>query len=472
MALTKSQFVTYMDCPMHLWAQENDLFEDKERNIYLEHLSRQGYIVEDLAEEFLKQKLEKEYPVGSIIKFQHNLNDGNYEAILDAVITDTQNNTVDIYEIKSSSSVKLKHKYEVTFQHLLATTQLPVHKTYLIHVNSDYVRQGEVDLEKLFVVEDMTDTILKFQDEVERERAKAKQLLFETKPPTEDVCDSPKTCPCPSLCHTDLPNYSIYDIPDMRKKSIQFQTLKTMGIKDPLFIPSDFLLTTYQERYLESLRKRQAVINKQRIREILDELVFPLYFVDYETFGPAIPQFDGYQPYQNIVFQYSLHVVHDQKAKEIEHFEYLHTDKTEPSKQFVKDLLSHIGETGSIISWYKPFENSRNKELAELVPEYKERLLDLNERTYDLMEIFKNQHYVDYRFRGSSSIKSVLPVLIPHLSYKKLNIQKGDVAMLEWYNLINEYTGEERKQTIEDLLEYCKLDTYAMVEIWRVLEKL
>jgi hypothetical protein len=468
MALTKSQFITYLNCPMHLWAKVNKLEEKQERNYFREHLSKQGYKVEDLAEEFLKEKL-KQYPTGSTIELQHKLNDGNYEAIVDVLIKDKKNNTVDIYEIKSSSHVKRSHSYGVTFQHILAKELLNINKTYLVHINSDYVKQGEIDLEQFFVITDMTDEILKHQDEVEVERANAKKLIGSKKPPENETCTKPKDCPCPSLCHYNLPKFSIYDIPDMRKKGVQFMTLQTMEIKDPTNIPSDFLLTTHQEKFLQSLRTKKPVIDRNAIKQQLDNLVYPLYFVDYETFGPAIPIYNNYKPYQNIVFQYSLHIVDEENN--ITHHEYIHTSKEEPSKTFIEDLLDKIGDKGTVISWYKPFENSRNKELAKLQPEYKKRLLDINSRTFDLMEIFKKQHYVDYRFRGSSSIKNVLPVLVPSLSYKDLNINKGDVAMLKWYEAV---FGEDKdkEQTIKDLLEYCKLDTWAMVEIWRKLKNL
>lgn len=468
MALTKSQFITYLDCPMHLWAKVNNLEEKTERNYFREHLSKQGYKVEDLAEEFLTDKL-KQYPIGSTIELQHKLSDGNYEAIVDVLIKDNKNNTVDLYEIKSSSQVKRSHSYGVTFQHILAKELLPVNKTYLIHINSDYVRQGKIDLEQFFTITDMTDEILKHEDEVERERATAKKLVESTKPPENETCTRPKDCPCPSLCHYNLPKYSIFDIPDMRKSGEQFKTLQTMGIKDPSNIPLDFLLTTHQEKFLQSLRSKKSVIDKQAIKQQLDKLEYPLYFVDYETFGPAIPIYDNYKPYQNIVFQYSLHIV--EEDNNIDHHEYLHINKEEPSKTFIEDLLDKIKNKGTVISWYKPFENSRNKELAKLQPEYKKQLLDINKRTFDLMDIFKKQYYVDYRFRGSSSIKKVLPVLVPSLSYKNLNIDKGDVAMLKWYEAI---FGEDKnkEQTIKDLLEYCKLDTWAMVKIWRELQSL
>lgn len=469
MALTKSQFITYLDCPMHLWAESNGLEEKKPRNTFLEHLARQGYKVEDLAEKYITDKVKKEYPSGSTVEFQYEINDGNYLAQIDILVKDKQNNTVDIYEVKSSSHVKHAHEYGVTFQHLLAKNLLPVNKTYLVYVNSKYIKQGEIDLKQLFVIEDMTDTILKHRDEVEIKRAQAKDMLANSKPPINETCRKPKTCPCPNLCHYNLPNYSIYDIPDMRKNGSQFMELMAMGIQDPTYLPSDFLLTSHQEKYLSSLKTKKPVIDNRKIKQKLDNLEFPLYFIDYETFGPAIPYFDNYSPYQSIVFQYSLHVVKDKQGKEIEHFEYLHTDPTEPSQQFIEHMLNNIGEKGSIISWYKPFENSRNKELAVLQPAYADRLLNLNERTFDLMDIFKKQDYVDFRFRGSSSIKNVLPVLVPTLSYKNLNISKGDVAMLEWDNLIHHYSGEQKEQTIKDLLEYCKLDTWAMVEIWKYL---
>ena len=135
-------------------------------------------------------------------------------------------------------------------------------------------------------------------------------------------------------------------------------------------------------------------------------------------------------------------------------------------------MRQDISDTGSVVVWNKSFECPRNKELGQLFPEYNDFFLGMNSRVYDLKDIFTKNYYVDPGFHGSNSIKDVLPVLAPHLSYKDLAIGKGDLASVRWYEIA---VGEDKSgadQVFADLLEYCKLDTFAMVEIYNVLRKI
>jgi len=199
---------------------------------------------------------------------------------------------------------------------------------------------------------------------------------------------------------------------------------------------------------------------------------YPLYFLDYETFNPAIPLFPGYQPYEQIVFQYSLFVVKAPGAKP-QHYEALIADGRDPAPLIAQNLLKNIGSEGSVVVWYKPFEAGRNKDLARHCPEHAEQLLGINERLFDLMLIFRDGHYIHPDFKGSASLKVVLPALCPALGYNEMTIPDGEAAMLTWYWL---HTGtipaEERQKTIEAMKAYCKMDTYGMVAIWDKLRTL
>lgn len=184
-----------------------------------------------------------------------------------------------------------------------------------------------------------------------------------------------------------------------------------------------------------------------------------------------VPYFDGQRPYQQVPFQYSLHIIRE-PGGEVEHTEYLHRDNSNPAPQVAEHLVSDLGETGSIITWNMMFETGVNKELARMHPEYAEQILAINERVVDLMMPFKSKWYDDPRFEGSASIKKVLPVLVPELSYKALGIQEGNTAQRLWMEAVLDGTREsEKQQILADLLEYCKLDTLAMVRIWQELMK-
>ncbi len=472
-SLTKPNFLTFLDSPLHLWAEVNNQLEDKELSVYDQLIAKQGYKVEKLAKKFLEQKLKNEYPGGSTIEFQYQLTDGSYEAKIDALVHDAVNNTYDLYEIKSSTKIDKQHKYDVTFQYLIGKATLPINKTYLVHINSDYVKNRELNLNQFFVIEDMKVVIDKLEDEVFRLRSDALEIINLTKPPLESHCYKPKTCPCKNLCHPDLSEYPVYDLSWW--KAGQYEKLVAKGYQDLIDVSKEDELNPKQLLQLRSIKQNKPIIDSEGIKRELGNLTFPLYFLDYETYGSAVPIFDGYKPYQHIVFQYSLHVLETPDSKELKHFEFLETRKQDPSENITKALLSVIGDNGSIIVWNKNFECKRNEELAQLQPLYADELLALNERVYGLMEIFKDGLYVDYRFHGSASIKKVLPVLVPELSYDGMEIGEGATAMTKWWEMVNGFGTKNKyfsgkKQTIAwNLLKYCELDTLAMVEIWRVL---
>ena len=213
-------------------------------------------------------------------------------------------------------------------------------------------------------------------------------------------------------------------------------------------------------------------IDREAIKQFLDGLQYPLYFLDYETLMSLIPYFDGLRPYQQVPFQYSLHLLQTPDAS-LEHKEYLHQENSSPSRPLTEQLLADICTEGTVLVWYEGFEKSRNTELGNMIPEYKHAMESLNGRVVDLMTPFKEKWYDDPRFEGSASIKKVLPVLCPELSYKTLGIQEGASAQRLWMEAILDGTRDgEKQQILSDLLEYCKLDTLAMVEIFNKLRNI
>jgi hypothetical protein len=174
------------------------------------------------------------------------------------------------------------------------------------------------------------------------------------------------------------------------------------------------------------------------------------------------------------VFQYSLHVLRSPEA-EPEHYECLILDG-DPSERIAKSLRENIGDKGTVISWFAPFENSRNRELGKMLPEYKTFMDNVVARTYDLMKIVEDQHYVHPDFHGRSSIKKVLPAIFPNdpeLDYKKLGVKNGTDAIESYRKIVDgELVGVDAKQKKQEMLEYCKLDTYAMYKLWKFFYEL
>jgi hypothetical protein len=182
--------------------------------------------------------------------------------------------------------------------------------------------------------------------------------------------------------------------------------------------------------------------------------------------------YDGYKPQQQMVFQYSLHKLESLNG-DIRHTEHLAVTKDDPSKSLIKQLREDIGDTGTVFVWFKPFEMTRNKELAIIHPEYADFLEDLNDRIYDLGDFINFGFYLHPKFKGSWSIKNVLPIMVPELSYDEMEIGKGDQAMIAWWELINDRLSmDDAEKTKTALLAYCELDTLAMVKIWEKLFEL
>jgi len=337
-------------------------------------------------------------------------------------------------------------------------------RLFILHLNKEYVRESQLDIERLFVTEDVTQKALEFADQVKVVLPLAWDTAGSASMGGIPHCYKPGSCPCPSLCHPNLPDYSIYDISYIREnKKIQLLEQGILDIKD---VPVDFPLNDKQRLIIEVACTNKEHIDHEAIQGEFQRFVYPLYFLDYETCIIAIPRFDGYHPQQQVVFQYSLHKMESPDG-EVIHTDHLAVTKDDPSIPLLRQLRGDMGDTGTIFVWNKSFEMARHKELAVIHPEYADFLLDLNERIYDLSDFVKNGWYLHPGFKGSWSIKNVLPVMVPELSYEDMQIGAGDQAMVAWWGMINDSTpADEVEKTKGALLKYCQLDTWAMVRIW------
>ncbi|MCB2178594.1 DUF2779 domain-containing protein [bacterium] len=469
MNLTKTDFLIYLNAPMHLWADKHDQLTETTPSLYDLHLMKQGQAVENMARDFLIDYLAENHPK-AVLEFQKTVSDGPYLARLDGAVYHPDEDCWDIYEIKSASSIRKEHLYDAAFQRLVAERELNVRNTYLMHINKAFQQLGEASLEGLFQVVNVDTEIDDLRAALLTGREAAWKITSREQPAGVETCLKPGTCPCPELCHPSLPDHPIYDIPRLSaKKARELQSMGITAIED---IPADYPLSENQRRHVNVVQARQPQIDPAGIRAELENMHFPLYFLDYETFNPAVPMYAGYAPYQHMVFQYSLDVYPGVDA-EPAHHEYLATEPGDPALPLVEHLLERIGEHGSVVVWNKAFEGGRNREMAALYPQYAARLENINARMYDLMEIFSKGKYVHPDFHGSASIKYVLPVLAEDLNYEGMAVSKGDEAMMAWMRLMTEpLTDEEKAQIQRDMLAYCALDTLAMVRNWQFLVNL
>lgn len=275
-------------------------------------------------------------------------------------------------------------------------------------------------------------------------------------------------CSSFSVFNPNVPDYSVHDISRIRPEKIKsLIDLNVMSVGD---ISDNFQLTDNQRTQVNLEKTQKAQINQENIRQLLNGLEYPLYFFDYETYTAAIPILDGFSPHQHMPFQVSIHEL--DLDGNLKHFEYL----AEKIDNLVLGLIAFMKKTilpkGKIVSWHASFENTRNKEIAQIYPAHSHFLHDLNNRTFDLEPIFK-KNYLLPGFKGRTSIKNVLPVLLTRFSYENLDIQDGTQAMVNWRKMIfDDISDYEREKIKKALLDYCKMDTIALVEILRHLQSI
>lgn len=471
--LTKSDFVAYIDSPRHLWAIKHNKLTEVEVNAFLEHLFEQGYAVEAYGEKYINEILIPEYNVSkNNVLFQPTAVDSEFEARADVLIKNPKTNKWDMYEIKSSTEVKRQHRYDVTFQSLVFGKNYDLGEIYILHLNPDYTRSGGIDLSRLFVRTNVTNIVSDLIHEVQILRYDALEILAENDYTSVQSCIRPKLCPCIGLCHQNLPDYSIYDINNLTANEKKIRELEKLGVISIDNVPPNFPLSDKQRFQVQVAQSNQASIDSDLIGKSFEKLQYPIYFIDYESFNPAIPMYDGYKPYDQIPFQWSLHVK-ETPTSELKHYEFIETQQIDPIVNFLSAMKSVVGTNGSVIVWNKAFEGTQNKRMGEIHPEFKEFCESMNSRLYDLMEIFRDGLYADRKFKGSYSIKKVLPVLVPSLSYKGMNIAEGATAMASWNEMVYGNANSTQKEQIRaDLLKYCELDTLAMVRIFEKLEEL
>jgi CRISPR/Cas system-associated exonuclease Cas4 (RecB family) len=490
MILTKTEFKEWLLCGKCLWLKKKrpDEYVAGEFSLFLKKLIKDGYKVESYVQKLFpdgifvsgnKEALlskTKELITGDKPIFQATFEtkQGLF-AKVDMLNFNKETGKWDLYEIKASSEIKtdLKHNHikDVVFQTIVVEDAgVKVGDSYIIYINKKYRRSGEVDLKELFVIENVTEAVEGQKDEVRAEIENALESLGK-----EDIllegCDClyrshGQRCDSFFKFNPQVPEYSVHHIVTGNKLKL----LLADGIVDIKNIPEGFDLTDIQSGKVNLQMTGRPQIDKGAIEKTLSKLVFPIYFLDYETYGSPIPLLDGYKTNQQIVFQVSVHKLDEDGT--LEHFEYL-ADKLDGATKGLVDMLkTHIGPVGSVVVWYESFEKGRNAELAELHPESSDFLEDLNSRVFDLMKVFKKD-YLHPEFLGSASIKKVLPVLLPELSYKSLDIQDGTMALSEWEKMIKEDMNEKDVKNIrENLLKYCALDTLAMVEIYKKLKEL
>ncbi len=382
-----------------------------------------------------------------------------------------------LYEVKGNNSLKensreIDHIEDATFQAIVLKEQgIDLENVFIIHLNKNYVRGDDVVASELFVLSDITEKVKEREPRTRLRMERAKLDLLKSDQESV-VCDCiykgrSTHCKTFSYSYPHVPSISVHDIARISPKKLI--SLINSNILNIDAIPDTFELTKIQRSQVNSCKLEKPIFDHVAIKQDLQKLSYPLYFLDYESYSSPIPLFKGFKPWQQMPFQFSLQVLTNPNSEPV-HFEYLHKINSDPSASIIQKLMSLIGSTGNVIVWHKSFEQMINNELGERYPEHKAFLQGLNDRIFDLEEIFKRQLYVDASFNGRTSIKHVLPALFSDFSYKKLAIQSGDDAAAKWFAMIGTNASEKERHAIgEDLRRYCHFDTSAMYKIWQFL---
>jgi len=376
----------------------------------------------------------------------------------------------EIYEVKSSTSLKDIYIPDAAVQYYVAKgAGLEVSGVFLIHVNNRYVRKGDIEVEKLFTINDVTYEVARMQDMVEGEIAAQKIMLKGGIPKTDigQYCREPYDCDFIGHCWRHIPDDSVFEIKGSR--SFPF-TLYKNGIVHMKDVPV-YMLSHNQIIQVEAAIEKKTFASKESIRDFVDALWYPQCFLDFETFSSPIPPLDGTRPYQQIPYQYSLHIIEDEGSEPVHH-EYLAYPKKDPRRELISKLLSEIPEGACVIAYVADFEKGVLNDLAEYFPEFKPRIRAITEGMVDLALPFQKRYLYDWRFKGSYSLKVILPVIVPDLSYAGMEIHDGGVAMQAYEKLHASVDPLETQRIRKALLEYCRLDTWAMVRIVKKLKEI
>lgn len=493
MKLTKTDYLIFRDCGKNAWLKVHkpDIYYAKPLSAFDQGIIETGNEVDELARDLFPGGVlltsrdaaeETMELVNSHINviYQPVFETEKYKIVCDIIVWDDVTQVYDLYEVKASNSGENKkakdelYSYDIAFQYLvLKELNIPIGKLNLVRLNSEYVRGGDLDIDNLFSIEDFTENVLNITEVVSEEMKNAYEILSSKVEPFGNCkcITRGRSSHCTTFSYSNplVSPYSVHDISRIGSSKSKLAELIDRGIFKIEDVPEDFPLSEKQRNQVMATQFDKIIINKEEIQEFLDTISTPISFLDYETFPSGIPRFTGFSPFNQITFQFSLHVVNE-IGKEPEHFEFIFTESTNPDVAFIEALKKYLPETGHIVVWNKSFEMGRNKDLAKRNPEYQIFLEDVNSRVIDLMDIFSNQHFVHPKFKGKTSIKYILPVLAPDLSYKALDIQEGATASNTWDMIVSDgYSKEEALEKTEQLLTYCELDTLAMYRIWKYL---
>ena len=453
--LSKSKYLNGLQCQKYLWLLFNDKEKVSQPDSSTQHIFDEGHRIGELAKRLFPNGIDisSEDFVGNLDKTRELLSSNkplfepgfyadSYYSRLD-ILNPVGDMEWDIYEVKGSTTVKDINIHDVSFQrHCVQKAGLSIRRCFIVHINNQYVKDGDIDPRELFTIEDVTEQVDEVAGKVEDRSEEMWEVIASTTCPEVGVgphCNDPYPC-LVTWCFECLPENNIFSLNGGGKKCFEMFNKGIFFIKD---IPADIKLSKVQQIQKICEINGQSHIDKEAIQEFVGSLQYPLYYLDFETFNPAIPIYDGTRPYQKIPFQFSLHVVNSPGAKP-EHYGFLSDGTGDPRPAFLAKLKSVLGNQGNIVVYNQSFEKGVLAALARAFPEYTDWVEETCDRVVDLYAPFRSFSYYHPMQQGSASIKKVLPALTGK-GYGNLDIAKGDDASLAFFNIVmGNYTKDEK----------------------------
>ena len=504
--LSKSNYTLFRQCPKALWLRiynPDVATEDKAR----EARFAEGNVVGDLAMGYLGpfEEVTAHTPDGGLdlsemcrrtkdcmARGVENIAEASFSwdgGFCSVDILHRNGDGWSIYEVKSSSGTDdqddtdkdyVKYARDIAYQkYILENAGIRVTGTFLIRINKEYVRGEELDIQALFYAVDLAG-LVEQEYQVIPEMSAAARMTLAGAEPSVDLglhCHNPYNCVFWDYCTRDLSRPSVFDVyggigrngftfkkklEHYKKGAVTFEDLRGKSIGK------------IQDMQIDCTLDGKAHINPKGIEVFLKKLHPPLYFLDFETQRDPVPPYPGTKPYQQIPFQYSLHIIEYEGAPLL-HKEFLGISGQDPRRDIAEALCRDIPMNVCTLAYNKSFECGRLRELANTFPDLADHLRNIADNIQDLIDPFRAGDYYVPAMGGSFSIKSVLPALFPgdpQLDYHALSglCQNGGDAM-NLFPSIAKMAPEEAAAAREALLRYCELDTLAMVKVWEKLKE-
>lgn len=476
--ISKSKYLLGLQCPVWFWKAMNDPEFNPQHDAATLQRFESGHVVGELAKELFPDGVEMPTEdfgenirvTGDLVKERRTMFEAGFSAdglyCRSDVVVPLGDGTWELFEVKGTTKAKDIHVWDLAFQwHVLELCGLRISRAAVIHLNNEYVRRGELDVKALFAKTDVTEQVRADLSRVPSELTRLRELQALARCPEVIAFGQCRAhYDCPVHGEIELPDGHVDELYRGGKKIV---ALMNDGVEMLEDVPDDYHLTGKQLIQVHAARDGMVHVEPAPIREFLGGLEYPLWHFDFETLALAIPEFDESRPYQQIPFQYSLH--EEREDGTIVHHEFLAVGTGDPRRALMEALRSQMGQRGSVLAYYKSFEETMLRNLARDLPEHARWIAQVLSRVVDLYEPFNKFWYYNLAQRGSASIKKVLPA-ITDISYDGMPIAEGTAASSAFAELrhagetLDEY-DPEALQKRNDLLAYCKQDTWAMVEI-------